>query len=327
MPVILTIEFIQHKVMSMIYSNSKRGAIAILIVGAVLISFSGVWVETAHVSPTVSAFYRLFFGCLFLIPASIIRREFAVKSLKKYLIATLSGLFFALDLYCWHKSIHYIGPGLATILGNFQVFGLTLVGILFFREKLRIVFVLSLPLAMLGLYLIIGINWDILGSEYKTGIYYGLATAACYIGYLLTLRQIQSDRKDASHFFYMMLVSTTAALFLGGFMVIKDYSFAIPDTQSLLSLGALGFFSQFAGWVMIANAMPHIQASRTGLILLLQPALAFVWDVLFFARPTDLINWAGVLLTMSAIYMGLVKNKSGSEDEHKKLARQRIDKN
>ena len=310
----------------MICSNPKRGAIAILIVGAVLISFSGVWVETAHVPPTVSAFYRLFFGCLFLIPASIIRREFAVKSLKKYLIVTLSGLFFALDLYCWHKSIHYIGPGLATILGNFQVFGLTLVGILFFREKLRIVFVLSLPLAMLGLYLIIGINWDILGSEYKTGIYYGLATAACYIGYLLTLRQLQSDRKDASHFFYMMLVSATAALFLGGFMVIKDYSFAIPDTQSLLSLGALGFFSQFAGWVMIANAMPHIQASRTGLILLLQPALAFVWDVLFFARPTDLINWAGVLLTMSAIYMGMVKNESGSEDEHKKLARQRIDK-
>ena len=319
MPVILTIEFIQHKVMSMIYSNPKRDAIAILIVGAVLISFSGVWVETAHVSPTVSAFYRLFFGCLFLIPASIIRREFVVKSLKKYLIATLSGLFFALDLYCWHKSIHYIGPGLATILGNFQVFGLTLVGILFFKEKLRIIFVLSLPLAMLGLYLIIGINWGILGSEYKTGIYYGLATAACYIGYLLTLRQLQSDRKDASHFFYMMLVSAMAALFLGGFMVIKDYSFAIPDTQSLLSLGALGFFSQFAGWVMIANAMPHIQASRTGLILLLQPALAFVWDVLFFARPTDLINWAGVLLTMSAIYMGMVKNESGSEDEHKKI--------
>ena len=175
----------------MICSKPKQGAIAILIVGAVLISFSGVWVETAHVPPTVSAFYRLFFGCLFLIPASIIRREFAVKSLKKYLIATLSGLFFALDLYCWHKSIHYIGPGLATILGNFQVFGLTLVGILFFREKLRIVFVLSLPLAMLGLYLIICINWDILGSEYKTGIYYGLATAACYIGYLLTL-----DRKS-----------------------------------------------------------------------------------------------------------------------------------
>jgi len=53
MPVILIIEFIQHKVKSMICSRPKHSAIAILIVGAVLISFSGVWVETAHVSPTV----------------------------------------------------------------------------------------------------------------------------------------------------------------------------------------------------------------------------------------------------------------------------------
>ena len=67
----------------------------------------------------------------------------------------------------------------------------------------------------------------------------------------------------------------------------------------------LGLFSQCLGWVQIANAMPKIRASFTGLILLLQPALAFVWDVLFFARPTDLTNWTGILLTLTAIYLGL----------------------
>jgi drug/metabolite transporter (DMT)-like permease len=82
-------------------------------------------------------------------------------------------------------------------------------------------------------------------------------------------------------------------------------SFTIPNSKSLLALLGLGLFSQTIGWVLIANAMPKIRASFTGLILLLQPALAFIWDVLIFNRPTDILNWTGVILTLAAIYMGL----------------------
>jgi drug/metabolite transporter (DMT)-like permease len=43
---------------------------------------------------------------------------------------------------------------------------------------------------------------------------------------------------------------------------------------------------------------------------LLQPALAFVWDVLFFQRPTTLINWLGVLIALVAIYMGMARQSA-----------------
>ncbi|MDP3480399.1 MAG: EamA family transporter, partial [Desulfoprunum sp.] len=88
-------------------------------------------------------------------------------------------------------------------------------------------------------------------------------------------------------------------------MIHTGDSFAIPDLKSLLALVSLGLYSQTIGWLLIANAMPKIRASFTGLILLLQPALAFVWDVLFFARPTNLVNWTGIILTLTAIYLGL----------------------
>jgi drug/metabolite transporter (DMT)-like permease len=70
---------------------------------------------------------------------------------------------------------------------------------------------------------------------------------------------------------------------------------------------ALGLFSQTIGWMLIANALPAILASVSGFILLLQPALAFVWDVLIFQRPTSLTNWAGVFIVLFAIYFGSVK--------------------
>ncbi|CAO0819763.1 hypothetical protein DFAR_1110033 [Desulfarculales bacterium] len=45
-------------------------------------------------------------------------------------------VFFALELTFWHRSIHLLGSGLATILAEFQVFFLAGFGALFFGERL-----------------------------------------------------------------------------------------------------------------------------------------------------------------------------------------------
>jgi drug/metabolite transporter (DMT)-like permease len=277
--------------------------------GAFLISFSGIWVKLADVPPSTSAFYRVFLGFIFLLIACLWRRDYMKLTAHRLALIVLCGLFFALDLFCWHASIGYIGPGLATILGNFQVFILALTGILLFGEHIRPRFVLAIPLALSGLFLVVGINWNALSAEYRAGVYLGLATAVCYSGFLLTLRKIQADGRSYSFFFALMLISLSSSVFLGGQMLVAGDSFAIPDIKSLLSLVNLGLFSQTIGWALIANAMPRIRASFTGLILLVQPSLAFVWDVLFFRRPTDLLNWAGVIITLTAIYLGLTGSR------------------
>lgn len=289
--------------MSRFFSDNK--AILQVLAGAFIISFSGVWVKIAQVPPTTSAFYRVFFGFLFLLAACLWQRDYMKITTGRMLLITVCGLLFALDLFCWHASIHFIGPGLATILGNFQVFVLAAVGILFYGERIRPRFLIAVPQAILGLVLIVGLSWASLSPDYKIGIYLGLLTAVCYSGFLLTLRKIQADGERYSFFFALMLISLTCAIFLGLRMLSAGDSFAIPDSISFLSLFNLGLFSQTLGWALIANAMPKIRASFTGLILLLQPALAFVWDVLFFARPTNLVNWTGIILTLTAIYLGL----------------------
>ncbi|EKD38651.1 MAG: hypothetical protein ACD_75C00657G0002, partial [uncultured bacterium] len=133
-------------------------------------------------------------------------------------------------------------------------------------------------------------------------------TALCYTFFLLGLRKLQGDGKTPL-FASLMLISLYCAVFLGLKMLHADDSFAIPDTKTLLSLISLGLFCQAIGWLLIAGALPKIPASFTGLILLLQPGLAFIWDVLFFNRSTDLLNWIGVVLTLAAIYMGLTGRK------------------
>jgi drug/metabolite transporter (DMT)-like permease len=287
-----------------------RNALIRTVVGAMMISFSAVFVKLAHVNPTVSAFYRVFFGGCFLLIILLVRRELRWYGWRFLGLALITGVFFALDLYAWHRSIQYVGPGLATILGNFEVFMVPVVAFMIYGEKPSFRLVLSVPPAMAGLFMIVGTPWGQLAPDFRIGIYYGLATAVFYTGFLMVFRKMQSHADSPPALFNLMVVSFATALFLALEMVRTNESFAIPDTQSLAALGGLALMSQTLGWFLIGHSMPKIPAAVAGLVLLLQPSLSFVWDVLFFNRETSPMAWAGVVLALCAIYIGAISGKA-----------------
>jgi drug/metabolite transporter (DMT)-like permease len=275
--------------------------------GAVLISFSGVWVKWAQVAPGVSAFYRVLFGGLFLLGAAAWRGEVRGRPLKIDGRLLLCGLMFSLDLYFYHVAILLIGPGLGTILSNFQVFILTAAGILFFAEPFRWVVVAALPMALCGLWLIVGAGPP--AADQGLGLAAGFGAAAFYSAFLLLLRRVQADQRGQSVFRVLMLVSFGATFLLGMEIWLSGGSFGIPDLKSGLALLGLGICSQGLGWILITNALPRIAPSVAGLLLLLQPTLAFVWDVLIFGRPTSTLNWLGVGLALAGIYLGMGRKR------------------
>lgn len=277
--------------------------------GAVMISFSAVWVRLAHVTPTVSAFYRVFFGGVFLLAILLARKKRLWQGWQLLRLTVVAALFLALDLYAWHRCIGYVGPGLATILGNFEVFLVPVAGLLLYGERVNRRFVLSVPLAVAGLFMIVGVRWERLTADYRTGIYFGLATALFYTGFLVALRRLQSHASQPSALLSLMGVSFATALFLALEILRTGESFAIPDLQSGAALAALGLMSQTLGWLLITRSLPSIPAAIAGLILLLQPSLAFVWDVLLFDRATSVMAWAGVALALSAIYLGATSER------------------
>src|SRR5262249_19298573 len=110
----------------------------------------------------------------------------------------LGGAAFAADIYFWHRSIHYVGPGLATILGNFQVFFMAAAGILFFHEPASLRFLISIPIAVAGLFLLIGLNWSGFDATYRKGVFFGVFTATSYAAYLLCLRGARRESNRLS---------------------------------------------------------------------------------------------------------------------------------
>ena len=276
--------------------------------GAVMLSFSAVFVKWAHVGPTMAGFYRMFFGGLLLLCAILVRKERVFHGSHHVKSVLLCSLLFALDLTFWHRSIHFIGPGLSTLISNFQVFFLALFGVIILKEKSGWKLFISIAAAILGLYLIVAPNWNELGQGYRAGVGLALLTAICYASYILVLRNFQS-KFTVSALSTIGLVSLITALVLALEALLINESFVIPDAQSWIALLGYGLFSQVLGWVLISKALPKLEASRAGLILLLQPTFAFIWDILFFSRATTWLELLGALVALFAIYLGVTAKK------------------
>jgi drug/metabolite transporter (DMT)-like permease len=197
-------------------------------------------------------------------------------------------------------------------MANFQVFILTSVGYLLYQERVSWLFIVSIPLAFAGLFLVIGLDTPELDRNFLLGLGYGFATACFYSVFMLILRKLQASEPEFSLFYYLMVLSIATAVFLGVKVGVSDESFAIPNLKTWAALLGLGLFSQTLAWGSISNALPKVKASLAGLILLLQPALSFAWDVLLFDRHTGLMGWIGVTIVLAAIYLGTLKTDQPS---------------
>lgn len=283
------------------------------------------------------SFYRLLFGGLALALLSLARgqiraRYFRWRTAGPFMLA---GLVFAVDIFFWHKSIEAVGPGLATILGNFQVFFMVLSGVVLFRERLQPRFLVAAALACLGLLLLVGEDFTRLSGEYRLGVFFGLVTALSYATYMLLLKwaggqgppeveppgvPTTPDRGASAAaepeepevtgavpppFLAITIVSFSGAAVLALAVWGEGASFELSGPRSVSILLAYGVLSQAVGWVLISKGIPHIRAAVAGLAILLQPALSFLWDILIFDRGVTWLEASGLALALGSIYLAV----------------------
>lgn len=275
-----------------------------IFLGATLISFSPVWVKLVDVPPTASAFYRMLIGGIALAAfVALTGRSFRFSRVA--LLALVSAaVFFALDLWFWHRSVLYVGPGLSTLLANFQVFAMTAVGIIFLGQRASIWQLLAIPVAITGLALVVGVDWSVLHPEYRLGVVFGLATAASYTGYLLSLRKAQSESGHVFPRAEIAVMSLICAGVLGVMLLAEGESLTVPTAGDAVWLVCYGVLSHVLGWLLIAGSLSRVSTAVVGISLLLQPLLSYVWEILLFGRVISSTEMIGAGIALAAIFMG-----------------------
>lgn len=283
-----------------------------LLFGVVIISFSSIMVALAGLPPDVAGFYRLFVGGLGMLAILWRLGRLARLTPTVWKWSILSSLFFTADFICWHRSIDMVGPGLATMLANFQVLILSAVSVLLFKERVAKPFYAAIPLALAGLYLMVGVSWKNFAPQYQLGVVFGLLTALAYGLYLLSLK-FSLSKSGADPLATACAVALLTGVELGIIALAQGEPFAIPSGKSLAAIATLALVCHAGGWYFITRSIQEVRTSLVGLFLLLQPTLAFVWDLLIFDKPTNSIELAGVGLALTGIYLGSIKPKAQAE--------------
>jgi drug/metabolite transporter (DMT)-like permease len=294
--------------------GAPRFGLWVLILGAVLISFSGIFVKISELGPTATGFHRLFLALpiFWLWMAGEARKnpERSPLRLQDWWLLTLCGLFFAGDLVFWHWSLHMTSVANATLLGNSTPIFVTLAGWLLFGKRFSLLFLLGLALAIGGTAVLVGVSLGH-GQRPFLGDLLGVIVGAFYAGYIMLVGRLRDRFSTAT---VMGISGIASCLALLAVALASGESLTAHTLLGWAILLALAWLSQVAGQSAIVWSLAHLPAAFGAVTLLINPvAAAFLAWATLGERigPLQAVGGVVVLIGIVLARQGSVASRQG----------------
>lgn len=278
----------------------------ILIIGAIAIAFSPIFVRFSDVDPIMTAFYRIFISLpffLFFSSFNIIEKVKFPEFNNSYVIFLVSGIFFALDLICWHWSIKLTTVSKATFLSNLAPIVVIIFSLIFLKERFSKFFYLAALLSMMGMLMLLGESFKFNKSQF-IGDLLGVLTAVWYGSYIVTISQLRKKYNSTSIMFLSGIVTAIILLIVS---ILFEQSLIPQSLFTITIIFLLGFICQFMGQSFITYSLAYLSASLSSLCLLIQPIAATVLAYFFFQEKLTTIQFFGSALILIGIYIARTK--------------------
>ncbi|MDC3146140.1 DMT family transporter [Alphaproteobacteria bacterium] len=278
----------------------------ILIIGAIAIAFSPIFVRFSDVDPIMTAFYRIFISLpffLFFSSFNIIEKVKFPKFNNSYVIFLVSGIFFALDLICWHWSIKLTTISKATFLSNLAPIVVIIFSLIFLKERFSKFFYLAVLLSMVGMLMLLGESFKFNKSQF-IGDLLGVLTAVWYGSYIVTISQLRKKYNSTSIMFLSGIVTAIILLIVS---ILFEQSLIPQSLFTITIIFLLGFICQFMGQSFITYSLAYLSASLSSLCLLIQPIAATILAYFFFQEKLTTIQFFGSALILIGIYIARTK--------------------
>ena len=252
-------------------------AFAALVLGAVAMGASPIFVRLADVGPYASAFWRCFLALPFLALWALAEKGPPLSAGIDRSV-WLSGLFFAGDLFFWHLAILATTIANATFLATTAPIWVTFGAWLILGEVIGTRTLFGLVLCLLGGAALIGQSYGF-APQQLLGDIYGLITAVFFGCYMLAIRAARTHL-SAGRLAFVSTAITAACLFV---VAIALEPFLLPRSLGgVAALLALALVSQVGGQGLLAVALGTLPATFSSLVIFLEAiaAAAFGWLIL-----------------------------------------------
>src|ERR1041384_607868 len=244
-------------------------ALAALVLGAVGMGASVLFVRWADVGPYASAFWRVFLALPFLfVWMRLENRGARAPRLDRAVL--LAGLFFTGDLFFWHLAILGTTVANATFLATTAPIWVALGAWLMLSETADRRSLVGLALCLLGGCALLGESYGFAPPR-LLGDLYGVATAVFFGAYVLAVRAARA-RHGAAQVMFVSTAITSVCLFVIAFAFEpRILPQSMPGAAALL---ALALISQVGGQGLVAVALGTLPATFSSLVIFLEAIAA-----------------------------------------------------
>ncbi|WCN36177.1 DMT family transporter [Aneurinibacillus uraniidurans] len=218
-----------------------------LFFGVFALSTSAIFVKLADAPVTITAFYRMFFAAVMLLPFLLVnkknRKELCSLSKKHWGLGLLSGVFLAAHYVLWFESLQYTSVASSTVIVTLQPLFSMAGGYFLFKERFSKGAIIGCLLAIVG-SVVIGykdfhISGQALFGDILAFISAGVITAYFFIG--------QHVRNMLSLIPYSIIGYASSALFLSMLAFSQQTSFVDYSPKTWLVFIGLAFVATILG--------------------------------------------------------------------------------
>lgn len=249
----------------------KKARLA-LFVGIMCISIFPILVKLALTPGLISAFYRMLFSFLLLLPYVFFKRQLELPSFRVVLLAALCGVIFGSDVAVWNIAIQASTATQASLLTNLSPVWVGFLSLIFLKDKPKSNFWIGTTVAVFGMIMLVGFS-IFKNLDFDLGFNFAVLSGIFYAIYMLLSKHVLKYMKVTS---FMLISLAASSIYLGIISFALNQPFYGFSNEGWLVLFAQAAICQLLAWSLISYATQHMRATRVSVSLLAQGVLASV---------------------------------------------------
>nr|WP_315223519.1 DMT family transporter [uncultured Flavobacterium sp.] len=264
-----------------------------LICGILCISIFPILIKLRLAPGLISAFYRMTFAVILLLPYVLLTKNFTLPKLKIILLAALCGILFSSDVAVWNIAIQDSTATQASLLTNLAPVWVGIGSFLFLKVRPAVNFWIGTAVSLFGMITLVGFGF-FMEMNFNQAFVFAILSGILYSIYLLVSKKVLSETDVLS---FMTISLLTSSLYLGTLCYALNEPFTGFSNTGWLVLVLQAIICQLCAWLSISYATQHMRATRVSLSLLSQAVITSILAWLFLKEEITLqMIFGGMIL-------------------------------
>lgn len=272
--------------------------------GILCISVFPILIKLQLAPGLISAFYRMLFAFLLLLPYMLITKKFKLPKKKYLVLALLCGVLFASDVAVWNIAIQESSATQASLLTNLSPLWVGIISYVFLKVKPAANFWIGTAVALFGMAMLVGFKF-FLELDFDNAFILAVLSGIFYSIYLLVSKKALTHIDVLS---FMTISLLASSFYLAIACLVLNEPFSGFSNMGWLVLVLQAVVCQLMAWLSISYATQYMRATRVSLSLLSQAVLTSILAWLFLDEKITINMIIGGLILLIGIRITFYTN-------------------